>query len=247
MKIGIFGDSFAATTTRNHKIYEGHPILDEIGKPWPVLLKETYTDVDIFAQAGSDLYFSYKLFKDNFQSYDKNIFIVTSAGRRSVSLEGKNYLHFSNSLLAEHINDRTEGIEKDISAAAINWFRYLLDYEREDLFHDLMVKEIKKIDPNCLIIHSFDNKHSLGLINIFKMENHCWNADIKNGDRKHKDFRYCHMTKENNQIMHDKINYCIRTSSEFNLNLTEFRKPKIEEYKKYILTIHEAEQWRRKK
>lgn len=246
MKIGIFGDSFAAITSRNHKIYKDHPILDNIGKPWPILLKEKYTTVDNFSQAGSDIYFSYKNFLENYKKYDKNIFVVTSSGRKSI-FKNDSWLHFPNRLLAERINDRSEGIEKYISSAAIEWFRYILDYKREDFFHKLIVNKINKLDNNCMIIHSFDNYNSLGLINIYKMENKSWNTNIFPGDRKNIDLRHCHMTKENNEIMSNIISQCIENSQEFKLNFSDFLEPKLEDFKNYVLSVQEGKEWQRKK
>ena len=85
MKIGLFGDSFACKQMRTHKRYEGHPGFTKIGKPWFEYLP--YKIIS-FGASGSDLYYSYNLYLENysFAFKENTILKLTSWPFKSRSL-----------------------------------------------------------------------------------------------------------------------------------------------------------------
>jgi hypothetical protein len=238
LKLGIFGDSFASLFCRNHKRYATHPIMKNLGKPWPLLLNNY--DVTNYAASGSDLYFSYKLYKENKHKHEKNIFVITAPYRLSVNNQiTKEIVHLHHSSIANSIKDRSTGYEKELMDAVLKYYEYVIDYEKDLLFHNLMIEELKK--ENVLLIHGFGEK---GLINVFDMESSVWGLTLNfQRGEKFKDFRYCHLTKENNEILAQIITDCLKNNKPFEFDLKKFYKPLKSEKDKYVIKTYIIEKW----
>ena len=71
MKIGIYGDSFAA-----------HNGLG-VDHQWPIILGKNITGSNItnYAKSSTSVYYSYKQFLNNYHKHDINIFLVTNPYR----------------------------------------------------------------------------------------------------------------------------------------------------------------------
>jgi len=80
-KIAIYGDSFGNMRLEN---FQGD--LRDRGLGWPEWLEKKY-QVTNFAQSGSSLFYSYKLFLENNKDFDYNIFLVTEPNRITIPKE----------------------------------------------------------------------------------------------------------------------------------------------------------------
>ena len=237
MNIGLFGDSFACKKMRTHKRYEGHPGFANIGKPWFEYLPHEITS---FGESGSDLYYSYNLYLENRHKFDKNIFIATSPGRLSIKNLKEEYLHYNSHIIAQKHKTRTGGFEADFLDSVIRYFKHILDNDKEKLICNLIKKDIMQ-DKDCLFVEGFGPN---GLITLFQMENKIWNISFKdNHNPKVRDFRYCHMTEQNNIIFADQIQDCIANNKQYIFDLEKFAKPSVEEKNRYIFNTEDLEVW----
>lgn len=224
MKIGLFGDSFACKEMRTHKKYTGHPGFKNIGKPWFEYLPYNVTS---FGESGSDLYYSYNLYLKHRHKFDKNIFIATSPGRLSIKDLENQYLHYNSHVVSRKHKTKSGGVKDSV----IGYFTYIFDDDKEENICNLIKKDISQ-DKNCLLIEGFGSN---GLVSIFYMENKIWNITFKdNHNPLLTDFRYCHMTEQNNIILAKQIQYCIDNNNQFEFDLKKFTEPRMEEKNRYI-------------
>lgn len=229
MKIAIYGDSFGSEVP----IFQTyHNNLKKIGDSWIALLKNDFM-IDNYCESGSDYYFSFNNFLENYKKYDLNIFIKTSPHRLSITYKNK-YIHNHN------IDSSTAKLEKEtdknkikILEASINYFKYLQDEKKDLIISNLFTEKILNLDPSCLIIDSFGNN---GLFNVTLMENDIWQFN-PTYTRKDEllDLRYCHMTQENNKIMYDKVKECIEKKTKFDFDLNNFVAPSINARDLYLV------------
>lgn len=237
MRVGIFGDSFATKYMHTHKRYKGHLGFNKIGKPWFEYLDY---DIETFGQSGSDVFYSYDLYLKNKHRFDKTIFISTSTNRLSVKDLDENYLHYNSHVIAEIHKSRTKGNEADFLESVVRYFKHILDTSKDEIIFKLIIDDIKK-DKNCLLINGFGDN---GLIEIFQMENKAWNIKFKdNHDPEIKDFRYCHMTEENNQIFAKAVNSWLSNNIAYKLKIKDFVKPQVTDKNKYIFRTTVLESW----
>lgn len=155
--LGIFGDSFA-DPSHGHDNYP-----EERQYGWPCLLSDSY-DVEIFARGGSSLYYSYKLFLEHQHRFSKVIFAVSEPGRlcenRIKSTLGEDEFVFVPSW--QQANYWLENDIKHIDKNEIDKLKAMRDfylhvdyYESSTLFSELLVKRIRDIRPDVLLINSF--------------------------------------------------------------------------------------------
>ena len=204
MRIGIFGDSFADDVM--HRDYANYP-------SWVELLRTRYNmNVTNFAAAGSSLYYSFNLLKLNYFKFDKIIFVVTASGRITIPeyipIIDARTKHINSLFTAEHIlaNDWppiTPENKKAVEAAR-DYFLYLYDHDREQLFHDLMIERLQKMfTDKIIIIDALPKDIATGMISISNKEISGNGLDPM--DFRHNDARMCHMTKRNNEIFAEKV------------------------------------------
>ena len=229
MKIAIYGDSFGY----EHPIFGiDHPKLKEINPSWVTLLRKDYS-IDNFCYPASDLYFSYNNFISNYKKFNLNIFIATNPHRLSVK-HGDKFIHNSGLNSAESkLETDTDLTRKKVHKAAVDYFLYLQDDERDIVLSTLIKDSVKTLDKNCIIIDAFGKD---GLFNITLMENETWSITPSYTLLdSFLDLRYCHMTEENNYILYNLINNCIKNQSNFEFNLSNFITPTFDERKKYLI------------
>jgi len=158
MKIAIYGDSF------------GNSMIDDLveridrdtrGKAWVELLADEY-DVTNFAQTGSSLFYSYKLFLENNQKFDCNIFLVTDPNRITLPNE------FDIPPLTKHINlgllkyledtySNSNPRLSHIVSALKSYYAIVHNFHAVDIFHNLMLENINRINKNTIIIPCFNH------------------------------------------------------------------------------------------
>jgi len=108
MKIGIYGDSFAERMSENS---------------WTVRLESLLgADITNYGLSGSDLYWSYNLYRQNYLKYDLNIFVATGSCRTS-------YFDWDrDTQTLKHI-----WMQKGSVDASIDWNKNLFDYNMTNI------------------------------------------------------------------------------------------------------------------
>lgn len=218
-KIGIFGDSYGA-----HK--DGAK-----GSPWPEWLARNHElDVWNFCVGGSSLWYSLNMFLQEHEKFDKIVFLVTGVGRMWLKFHNR-YRQFTNSghinnpqSLEDIINQHYRGDKymNEFLDAMKGYYRYLFDHEKETFFHQLMIKEIRKIRPDCLIIPCFDSlmdDHPYSLYDIHLIDIKHYKLDPEYSAQ-HEN-RHCHFNQENNIIFSEKIKRWIDTGY-FKLDIADY-------------------------
>ena len=219
-KLAIYGDSFSST----QPIFDlDDSNLSKIGPPWPLLLSNY--SVTNFSYPGTDLYYSYKHFLDNYTQFDQNIFVITSINRISIK--------YNNEWINIISNPRKHPKKNKVTTILTNYLT-VQDLERERLFKKLILNDIKSKDKNVYIIDAFDDIDGLRLIT--KMENVCWGFDYLNMPKTTYDLRYCHMTDRNNEILAKQITADLDNKvTKFKLNIDTFYKPNKNDKDIYIV------------
>lgn len=197
MKIAIYGDSFADPCW-NLNSY----------KSWPELLAESY-DVTNFAKEGSSLWWSYDQLKQQQLNFDYNIFIGTIYSRIFIADLNRHLSVSPNSwpMVNEKIN------------LGYIYYQHFFFHPRDYQISQLMIKDIMTFD-NTLYIPAFDESvpEQLPLCPLNKLTGleeqyyKIWNYSI--------DKRKCHLTKENNLVIYNKITAAISKKSK-TLELSE--------------------------
>lgn len=207
MNIGIYGDSYAAC----HKLGNG--------VPWFTMLTKNFNiEATSYGVAGSSLYYSYKKFIETHHKYKKIVFLTTGPYRVNLPIPQE---YIQRDARLEHVNqfENFESIVKsnhnsipylrNLVTAVKNYFTYIIDYKKEELFHRMLIKEIKEIRPDALIIPCFyisgaekwPWKETLG--DVTKIDFNFYNLTTEYGENKDK--RHCHLNQENNFIFSQMI------------------------------------------
>lgn len=128
MKIGIYGDSFAASAGPTS---------------WTSILKTKF-DVTVYALGGSSLFWSYKNFIDSYKDFDTIIFLVTDFGRLYVS-DKDIAPAVCNIFCVENSIKTCQGPLLNILNAAKQYYTYLQEEEYELSMHYLMLEKIQTL------------------------------------------------------------------------------------------------------
>ena len=265
MKIAIYGDSYG-----NSMITDTVERIDRNtrGKAWVELLADNY-DVTNFAHTGSSLFYSYKLFLENNQKFDYNIFLVTEPNRITLPDEvdilplGK---HINLGLIDNYKNQYSSKVTNDVRldmilSALESYYSIVHNQEAVDIFHNLMLKNINRINQNTIIIPCFNNsipwftKTSLYSISAYEFydskvmyylkEKNYYNftpIEDENGKWTYSDFRKCHLNEENNKILFNLVNHAIINKQlTININLNQFIKASKDiEYYHYLIRLSDG-------
>jgi hypothetical protein len=207
MKIGIFGDSYADEVAMNHTQYDC----------WvEILRKKYYPDLTCHARSGSSLYYSLNKLKQHHNDYDKVIFIVTGAGRfelpNYIDFMGQDDIHLrhipnlatAENTLAKIFNYISPEV-KTAYEAAVAYYKYLQDIERDKFVHDLMKEQIIKIRPDAVVVDITDpTGRSTTLIDISMQE--VIGAGLPPTIFVEKqDTRRCHLSQRGNEVLAEKM------------------------------------------
>jgi hypothetical protein len=229
LKIGIFGDSFGYEESifKTSKTY----ISDLVGKSWVTLLRD-YAEISNFCEPGSDLYFSYKNFIDNYNRFDKTIFLITNFNRFSFKFDNKfvhaHSVNSANAQLLSHSGSRYNAIK-----ASIDYFLYLQDDEKDKIVYDLLLNDIKSKKSKISFINCFGSN---SLNEIMQKENRVWNLPNRyTFKEKFTDIRKSHLTSNNNKLLFNKVLNWIIDDITFDINVDDFYEPNIDEKHLYII------------
>jgi hypothetical protein len=234
MKIGIFGDSFAADNKMNPT------------NSWVDILRNDH-EIENHSLPSTNLYYSILKIKEHYKKYEKIIFVVTQPSRIKISdsvpcpdptrryvAHWPNIKYLINDANRNNIHD---GPLIDAYNTALNYYKYIQDNVYDEYIHKLMLDDIVRMSSNIMLIPAFPDsipgKQVCSLIKIREKENLAWGygyfipTDFN-------DERNCHLTEENNLILARKILDSIN-SDFLDLNLDDFVTPLNKEFyiKKY--------------
>ena len=154
--LAVFGDSFSTPDK-----FRSHTHIC-----WVDILKEKYI-VDNFSFQGSSIYYSYTKFKENYEKYDKIVFVVTTASRiwarhiyedlRSIEQEHLGHINHQLQLLNKHyLNIVQTYPEKKLIIntfkAALYYYQYIQNTELDIFTAAGLIYEIKKLRPDVLMV-----------------------------------------------------------------------------------------------
>jgi len=235
MKVAVFGDSFADEIINKREA--GY-------KSWVELLREKYySDLTCYAEAGSSMYFSYDLFLENHEKYDKIIFIMTTPGRLTIpkyipfkQADITRYMYHVNNIRTaqEHlVNNAFLMTEPGTQAtkAAIEYYKFLYDPIFDSRLHLLMKEHILEIRRDTIMVDTLDQ--GLSAIAYYEFD--------PSGTRpaemwKYRDRRMCHFSPRNNEILADKMfEWCNGTPVPSRLDLKDFEVPSKEELERLLV------------
>jgi len=230
MKIAIYGDSYGSHWINN---IPGDKI--DRGLSWPELLAKEH-QVTNFSQGASSLFFSYQHFIKNHHNYDYNIFLVTQLHRLIVprNYHGEVYQHVIPEKYKDEMNSK---YHRDDA--------FLENQEHDTIFHNLMVDNILRLNPNTLLIPTFpsslDNAPGCSLFDIYirslnkiPMSEQLFknyfplNRIIKGtvGEFIFEDYTKCHLHDVNHIILHKHIVGAIDNKQNIlNININDFETP----------------------
>jgi hypothetical protein len=230
MKIAIYGDSYGC-----HKIDNVPGDTIDRGFSWPELLSKD-NQVTNFSLGASSLFYSYQHFIKHHQDFDYNIFLVTQLHRLLVprNYHGEVYKHIVPEKYKDEMND--DDYRDDA---------FLENQEHDIIFHNLMVDNIRRLNPNTLLIPTFpsslDNAPGKSLFDIYifeqeniPMANELFsnyfpvNKTLTDGisEYYYEDYKKCHLNKDNNIILYNKIINAINNKEEIlNIDINDFKKP----------------------
>jgi hypothetical protein len=236
MKLGIFGDSYA-TQVDYH-----------VGDSWVKLLSSNF-DTTVYAKQGASGYWIYQQFLDNYKKYDKIIYVVTYPLRLSTSFTTVSSVQYLDYVIEK--NKKMFNLWGETQQIVIRAIRDYLKFAMTDteiekqhvLWHNLMIDKVKQSGKDILFIPAFsypntDFEKIIVLHDITRMENNVWGADWVNYKELYNqwsDNRQCHLTVENNKILHrivfDKIE-SLSGIEIFKIPLSQFSIPdSLETYK----------------
>lgn len=215
-KIAIFGDSFAK-----------HIMPDNPTPSWAQILAQDYK-IDNFGEMGSSLFYSIELFLKNQHLYEKVIFCITSPGR--LTLPERSWIKDPyNAQVVKSVtalsadqnrkNRECHSQSRRIYQVAFDYFIILQHNQFDHYVHDLMVSDIKSKRPDALFLESL-----LELNEIFEKENKHYNLSREDLNTRYYDRRNCHLTRENNIILADKVRNWIETGN-YSHNINDYINP----------------------
>jgi hypothetical protein len=194
--LAIYGDSFADPRW----VENDYPA-------WSELLEENFT-VTNFSFTGTGMWWSYDKFIETHEKFDTVVFVVTVPGR--IHIECKD-AHLN-------LNPATWPVWSGINMGDM-YFRYFYSPKREDCFHKFMVDDILKRN-NILVVPAF--KESIPGHEGWSLC-HLADTELAFYDLKHNGWnekRKCHMTRENNRMVYNKVLEAVDNGSKI-LNLQE--------------------------
>jgi hypothetical protein len=149
--LGIYGDSFAKDWKHDGK----KRLLSE--KEWSYHLKKDF-NVTNYGLPGSDVHYSYRKFLDTHFKFDKVVFVATDHGRcLNNIIEYNGLLYGMNSIITveqfKNVNKQWLSDEALLKLQALEYYytHIYSDIVYKDICR-LMLKEIKEIRPDCILI-----------------------------------------------------------------------------------------------
>lgn len=250
MKIGIYGDSYAAA---NHpdatKWYE--VLAKKIEEDKPVEIKKSFfnffkksseqgkikfgekVELNVYSWAGSSFYYTYNAFKKNYSKNDLNIVLVTNPGRYSkhLLLTSTKLSHVITSepqidSLMNLYSGQLTPVDKNKLIFLRGWFKSQ-DYDYVNDMQELMMSHMESLDNHVLFYPCFSDSmqpERCKKLNIDIEKNHMhmfWHRQLELLNLTHSNFEQAETT-----------NMCGHLGPEFNEFFANilFKKLKTEEW-----------------
>ena len=241
-KILILGDSYAELTPPliRKDDYANH----STGPSWTFLLDENPRyKVTNLAESGSSIWFSFRNFICHHMPYDKIIFVATQPTRLYCPIDCERPIkhhthhHPRRNKLREHYReiDPTHTVVEKIDAVDL-YFKHIIDLEERAVVQRLMIKEIRDIRPDTILIPAFHDSifdyEGACLFDISKNELKDTNMDYSKLHKTHDDMRACHMIDENNRIFYEHVLRWI-DGENVSLHVDDFKVMSIEHVDRY--------------
>ncbi len=201
-KLAIYGDSFSDPSWVQNDYLS-----------WPEMLEQKY-NVKNYSLTGSSMWWSYDKFLETHASYDLAIFVVTVPGRIHVEYNNKHL----------NLNPSTWPVWDGINIGEM-YFRYFYSSKRETAFHNFMVNDILQYQDVLVVpafLESLPNLNSWSLCHYADLELQFYGLDHPGNNENRK----CHLTKENNLMIYNKIINAIDNKDQIlKLNPEDFVQP----------------------
>lgn len=210
MRIAVFGDSFAPKFSPNWV--------------WWKQLRQFGHEVTCYGESGSSINFSAQLINQNANSYDINIWCLTTVGRFSVKVNDQ-WIHLTTnsrniSIFNEHIIDAVDSYHK-----------YLFDWSNEIFTATAIVEYLCNKFKNILVVPCFsiplfiDQEHfNLFTVSEREAANYFPNQSLSDIYNHYNDIRAAHLSKENNKVLAQLINDNLQPGV-FSVDYNEFVSP----------------------
>jgi len=210
MKIGVFGDSFAADNQfwceKTNTLPSSDPFI------WWKLLENFGHEVTSFGQEGTSILYSINQIKKNYSKFDFIIWCCTQSSRITLPIDERpGYLNSSTFLDQEHTQDKfiLDSTHKKIQLLK-DWFRYAHNQKESELIGLALVNLLLSKFDNLMIIPCFDDpcftNFDLFSLSQREIKNFFPDHDLESIHKNYTDLRSCHLTKENNIILAELIN-----------------------------------------
>lgn len=195
MKIGVFGDSFANSQSN--------------ASAWWQVLKQHGHSVFCYGETGSSINFSAKLIYQKHSEFDFVIWCMTTPGRFSVELPGRNEFFHTNKIIT-HTGIRTSNsipadIDHKIVTACELYLKYIFDPDFENIIGKALSNYFLDIVPNLMIVPCFmsplHTDFNLYALTIKELQQVFSDKEVHEIYQRYTDIRVCHMTVQNNQIL----------------------------------------------
>lgn len=226
MKIAIFGDSWADPCD-----WTIEPI------SWTKLLtkKDKNYKITNFAKSGTSLWWSYELFLKNYKNFDVIIFVCTSVGRLSRLISG----HGVNSerTAIQKLQQETDPQTIKLLNSAIDYYIHFQNYDQEVFLYKKIMEELVQFNSNRLIIvpaFQISIEYQTIFKNfLFEITKKDLKVNFGSSEIKFETInRANHMSKENNEILAEKIHQIIQFECD-SISIDDFVFQKYDNPEKY--------------
>jgi len=212
MKIAIYGDSFGSMRPINKTLNSKLPWFD---------LLQKYGHVTNYAVGGSSLYYSYQMFLEHKNKYDKNIILGSLLDR--LYTPNLAWHHVNNSIIDFSNIWINHGLNKEEVNAFILYYKHIHNKMEENHMRLLIEKELRT-ESNTLYISM---PETLNIVHIKEKEHFgyksSWTENMS-----------AHMSNESNQIFLESIVKWLETG-EFIFDINNYKLPnKQDKYMYYI-------------
>jgi hypothetical protein len=195
MNIAIFGDSYAEKNS-NHIA-------------WWQQLKNFGHNVVSYGEGGSSIDFSAKLILEQHSNFDFIIWCMTTPGRFSIKIPGRDKtFHSARTLthtgirISKHI---PADIDHEIIDTCQRYLKYVFDPDFENVAGKALANYFLNIIPNLMIVPCFppplETNFNLYELCTRELQQVFPNKETHEVYQDWEDIRVCHLTAKNNQIL----------------------------------------------
>ena len=222
MIVGIFGDSFASSWS-----WRGTPTPDQ--QPWYELLGDQHS-VTVHSAPGSGLWWAWNEYRKHSHLYERVIVLASTPQRMAIRPQADRWWrHVGPGWLNQALQgtDRLTESERKTLTSLEDWFLHV-DPEYVQSTHDLMLKDLRqsRASTELCILPCFEESrrppHECSLFDISSQEIIHYKIKEKHKNPWYYDIRPGHLSRENNEILAEKIQGWLEHSRAVQLRLKDF-------------------------